>query len=574
MPNVWAITSGNWSTASIWNTGTLPTASDAVWASGSTVYINQDTNVISLNTTITGSIGAGGTFNCYSSRTISASINPGTTTALNITGSSITVNIVGTVSSSNTTSLISGISISSTNNSTININGSLSGGGAAGTQANAVTITSTSPTTLNVTGSVSAIQGGGSANSGYGISIGSTSATINVSGSILGGSAFQAYGINVAGTSNTVRITGEARGSVYAAITFGGTQNNLIYTGDMYAGTGGTGYGLFISVTNPYTSSIIGNAYNTTGAASPLQIANTGLGTVTMTGSINGGIGSTWYGANFSANNLTFNFTGSINGGGAGGSDARGLEYSSGGTNSILNIVGSVNGGAGGTGLRNEGVATINITGSVTGGPGAGTGNVGAYNSSTGVINITGSVTGGGSSTSYGALNSSTGTVRVTTAIASSFTSGLSNTLATGTASFESAIFASNGTSPWSGFCKIKSGSNNFITFATSDGGTKTIVDSNNVANGQPAASNVRLGTSYNFGGTIGTAAIPPANQVAAGIAIDNTTGSAILTAAGVTSAVWNTQTSALTTTGSIGERLKNSATVSSTGDQIAALTI
>jgi hypothetical protein len=35
---------------------------------------------------------------------------------------------------------------------------------------------------------------------------------------------------------------------------------------------------------------------------------------------------------------------------------------------------------------------------------------------------------------------------------------------------------------------------------------------------------------------------------------------------------VWNVATSAMTTAGSIGERLKNASTVETTGDQLAAL--
>jgi hypothetical protein len=80
MPNVWAISTGNWSTSSIWNTGAVPTASDAVWASGSTVTLNQDINVISLNTFASGTIGAGGSFNVTSSRNIKANVTAGTIT--------------------------------------------------------------------------------------------------------------------------------------------------------------------------------------------------------------------------------------------------------------------------------------------------------------------------------------------------------------------------------------------------------------------------------------------------------------------------------------------------------------
>jgi hypothetical protein len=528
MPNRWAVATGNWSSTATWNNGAvlgIPTGSDDVFISGSgfTVTIDQDINVLSLNNRPSGSgagaIAAGGNFTVVTSRNIKADLNTigGATTVglMSISGTGITVNITGSLSGSNTSNTIVSLGVVSSN---INISGSYIIGGSNGSQ-----------------GCVH----------------------INVGGII---------GNNITISANTI-----IGGTAGFGILFGtvGTGNNIRIIGDLYGGSAGVA--VSIAPTSPFTASIIGNSFNTLGA-SGLTISSTGLGTVTMTGSINGGLGSLWHGASMTANNLTFNFTGSINGAGAGGSDARGIAYTSNGTNSTLNIAGSVNGGAGGTAIRNEGVATINATGSATGGSVAASN--GILNTGTAIVNISGSATGGGTSTSFGVSNTSTGTVRVTTAVASLFAAGLNNTLATGTGSFESAIYASNGTQPWSGFCKLRSGSNNFITTATDTGGTKTLVDPNNALFGLPAASDVRLGTSYNFGANTGTCAIPSASQVAVGIVVDNTVGTAVLTAASVASSVWNTQTTAITVSGSIGDRFKNSATVSSTGDQIAALTI
>jgi hypothetical protein len=53
---------------------------------------------------------------------------------------------------------------------------------------------------------------------------------------------------------------------------------------------------------------------------------------------------------------------------------------------------------------------------------------------------------------------------------------------------------------------------------------------------------------------------------VALGVLVDNTTGTAVLTPA----AVWDALTSGMTTSGSIGARLKNAATLDSTGQQLA----
>jgi hypothetical protein len=82
-----------------------------------------------------------------------------------------------------------------------------------------------------------------------------------------------------------------------------------------------------------------------------------------------------------------------------------------------------------------------------------------------------------------------------------------------------------------------------------------------------PATSDVRFGVVYASGSQTGTLRVPLPGQVALGVLTDNTTGSAILTAA----AIWNTQLNTMTTSGSIGERLSNVATVQTTAAQIAA---
>ena len=78
------------------------------------------------------------------------------------------------------------------------------------------------------------------------------------------------------------------------------------------------------------------------------------------------------------------------------------------------------------------------------------------------------------------------------------------------------------------------------------------------------ATTDVRLGISYG-GGLVGTCAVPPASAVAAGTAVGSSVGTATLTAA----AIFDTLTSTMTTSGSIGERLANASTVAVTGQQI-----
>lgn len=88
-----------------------------------------------------------------------------------------------------------------------------------------------------------------------------------------------------------------------------------------------------------------------------------------------------------------------------------------------------------------------------------------------------------------------------------------------------------------------------------------TIVDA-------PIPANVRQGVVYASGSQVGTLAVPSPNSVSYGVPTDNTVGTAVLTPQDV----WNYAISNLNTDGSIGKRLKNAATVESTGDQLSSL--
>lgn len=85
-----------------------------------------------------------------------------------------------------------------------------------------------------------------------------------------------------------------------------------------------------------------------------------------------------------------------------------------------------------------------------------------------------------------------------------------------------------------------------------------------------PAPSNVRTGTVY--GALTGTCAVPTAAQVVSGVAVDATTGTALLTPAAAAAAVWDYLRASAVTADSMGQRLANTATVDSTGAQLAAL--
>lgn len=85
-----------------------------------------------------------------------------------------------------------------------------------------------------------------------------------------------------------------------------------------------------------------------------------------------------------------------------------------------------------------------------------------------------------------------------------------------------------------------------------------------------PAIANVRNGTSYASGLYTGTLKVPTAAQVLAGIPVDATTGTLLMTPADF----WNYLISSGFTAGSLGERLQNASTVATTGAQIASYNI
>jgi hypothetical protein len=200
-------------------------------------------------------------------------------------------------------------------------------------------------------------------------------------------------------------------------------------------------------------------------------------------------------------------------------------------------------------------------------------GSSGANNAAAGVITIIGKAIGGVSGS--GVLNASTGSITVTRAVGNGFgpgsigltaAVGVANS-ALGVASVEELEYGTLGMSPTSGAAiRLKKLTSNVAIFNYADTvGSKTLVDA---TQGQmPAITDVRFGTSYASGALTGVAYIPSAGSVAFGVPVDNTTGTAVLTA----SAIFDTLTSTMTTSGSIGERLANASTVAVTGQQITS---
>jgi hypothetical protein len=227
--------------------------------------------------------------------------------------------------------------------------------------------------------------------------------------------------------------------------------------------------------------------------------------------------------------------------------------------NPVFNITGNVSGGSGGTFTGTVGNAiycstttTINLTGNITTNS-----NPSIFFNTSGTLNLIGNVTGG---TAYPAVFN-TGApatidiLGVTTSgigypaiqgLATTFVKVRGNVIHTDTyaAIYAGRIVIDNNVTSW----QFKDSTNTI---------TRTLYTAG-VALGNPVTSNVRNGVTYGASGELtGTANIPIPANVRKGVPVDATIGTADLTAADM----WNYLASNITTSGSIGEVVKNTKT-------------
>jgi len=245
------------------------------------------------------------------------------------------------------------------------------------------------------------------------------------------------------------------------------------------------------------------------GVANGFGINNNSTGTVTITSSaLTGGSTNVTYGLNNNSTGTVTVTSSTV----AGGTNTVGLNNAGSGTVTITSstVTGSVS-----AGIQNASTGTVTATSTtLTGGSGGG---AGLSNSSTGTIVSTGDIT---------AVNSAHGLVSASTA-ASVKVSGSLIGSANGTAAVYASKFLIDPTPTTAKFRQAKNGSTTYSDFFTADNSL-----------GQAAITDVRFGTVYASGALTGVAYIPSASSVAFGVPVDNTTGTATLTAANVRAAL------------------------------------
>jgi hypothetical protein len=296
-------------------------------------------------------------------------------------------------------------------------------------------------------------------------------------------------------------------------------------------------------------------------------VLHSGTGTFNVVGNINCTTGYQDYIVRLTGTGI-LNLTGNIIGNGASNAPGYNVSNASSGTINITgNVTGPSSGAANDYTCVNLSNGTINITGTVTG-----TNGYGVINNSTGTVNITGPANGG---TTYAFYGNSAGNITHIGPMNASASSPAGYGLATaicylsgpfvGTAQGVVANIATR----WRWIPSVGS---SYMTVVTSGaGGTATgyknlyTADSTLSNSGQPGISSVRSGTIYGPNSELtGTMIVPAANTVIAGVSVGNTIGTASFA---TPVDFWNYAISGITTSSSIGERLKSVATV----DQVSS---
>jgi hypothetical protein len=507
----YAVASGNWSTGSTWNGGTLPTSADDVYANAFTVTIDQDVTVLSLNTTASAPAVAGGTFNCTTSRTIRANLNQGTNRVLSTTlTTGGTITLIG-----NITTAVAGLA-----------NTCVGNGIGLGT--------------LIISGSVSTTAAGTSGSGALtnnGICV--ISGTVISNGIVLGGGG-QGYVIN---NTNILTVNGIVNGC--GALSCGILNSGVVnLNGTMVANTSAaSGAAIFNYVTGTVNVTSTQTFSGTTGG---YCISNTSAGIVNINADILGSVSGTPSLAFYLINSSSgiVNINGSV------------IQRSVGPSSSI----GIVN---------NASTGTININGNVGGGTVSSS--IAVSNASTGTINVTGSVSGGTNAIMTPAIYSTTaGIITVTGNTISNLYPAIYSTNASATHRLYGNLVSNNGIFPIYGLTTpltVRISPSNSQTIVLQDSNnTNRSFDTSNVTTGLPASSNVRRGITYGITNQYaGTMYVPTPDNVRKDVLTDNTVGTADLSV----SSLIDTLTGS---TNPMAVRLRNVSTAQITGSQIAGL--
>lgn len=357
----------------------------------------------------------------------------------------------------------------------------------------------------------------------------------------------------------TINVNGIGiRSGSTVCITYSATSGITAINGNIFGSTT-TNNAHAVNYTGAANLNINGNltSGNAPGLGLQPAINKTGTGTLTVVGNLNIGPGTNSNHCIVNSGTGTINITGNLYGQSGAGS---GIALSNTGVCTI-NITGDIYAGSSNTdaslGLVNTVAAYIYITGNIY----ANTANPGISSSGAHFLSIVGVLS----------SNQINPALTIRPAVASSSSSAIN---------LFSGPFISSpyGSVPYQCFrMHLIPSASTYLEFR--DETTNGVISPGAIAPATrmvapasvvdaPAPANVRFGTIYANGSQTGTCKIPATTAVAAGVGVDNTVGSAVLSPGDV----WNALVSTMSTSGSIGERLKNASTVQTTGEQIASI--
>ena len=361
--------------------------------------------------------------------------------------------------------------------------------------------------------------------------------------------------------SSSVTINANVTAGSSICVTFSGTTGTTLTINGQISGsqTSGNCSGVSVTSTGALVVTSAGNfplgGGNTNGSHG---IDNLSSGTVTVTGNPLGGTSgnSRCYGIR-NASTGTVYVTGNPRGNVSGVSNAEGIANES--TGSVY-ITGNPTGSASGSspGVRNSGTGYVQVTGDPTGGTGGA--GPGVLNQSTGTVYVIGNPTGG--SNGHGLQNSVAGAVwvhgecRAGSGLACvgvyNVSTGFLGLSGSGNLFTANVSGAGQGTiGLWTSVAAVQSGGSRTVQFANAadsasitnriyKAGNTTLYGPSVATATAVSASDVRSGVVVGTAsGTVtGTCAVPGASSVAAGVPVDNTTGTAILTGSTLRSAL------------------------------------
>ena len=523
-----AAASGNWSATATWTGGVVPTLNDTVYANSFTVALDQAIDLTGSTVDTSGSFIAGQIYMVVSVGTTNFALTanciaPGTNAGTAVAITSAVGQIFQAVNAGTATTgtarrmgallnyVNTPITVATGGSFTLAANYNVTGAYIQAGSANCLTVSAAASSTLagcHATGSAFTLSTRAIAFSSSGTL--TLNGIVAIGGRVVGTTAVNgAHAVESTSAAGTIAFT-NASTLTGGNVSFGGAVNNastgpITVTSSTVTGGGGAN-----AILNSSTGTVTVTSTTITGGSVSSAIANTSTGTVTAISSTLTGASGGAAIANASTGTVT-STSSTVTGGSA--ASVHGINNVSSGTGTLTST--TVTGGSNATayGVNNTSTGPVTITGDVTASTGAG-----VLNASTGTVTITGTLT---PTTAVHALQCTNTTGAVIT---------LSGSL----------IYASNGFAPTNclkflmnptpTMAKVrfaKNGSTTYSDFFTSDNSL-----------GQAAITDVRFGTVYASGALTGVAYIPSASSVAFGVPVDNTTGTATLTAADVRAAI------------------------------------